>query len=144
MTKRPAETGFELQVNKFRRIRRILGSDTQFVHVSELRRAGISPRVFEYAALETDMEKVPIHRVWFLSRSCDRDPLLFRVPDHFGASGKLVAKFRESPRSNYLDVGSQGRGRELEPDLIVSFAGGAMSNRRNTFSARNLHHPLGD
>src|ERR1700746_3663788 len=100
MTKRPAETGFELQVNKFRCIRRILGSDTQFVHVSELRRAGVSPRVFEDAALETDMEKVPIHRVRFLGGSCNRDPLLFRPLDHFGTSGKLFAKIREPPWSN--------------------------------------------
>src|SRR5205814_10528857 len=56
---------FKMKLDIFGLVRRILGRHAQLIHVTRFWSAGIEPRIFQHPALETNVEKVAIHRVRF-------------------------------------------------------------------------------
>ena len=59
---------------------------------------------------------------------CDRDLMLLGEFDQLGARREVPF----APRGDHLHVGLEGVVGELEPHLIVAFAGGAVRNRIGT------------
>ena len=70
--------------------------------------------------------------------------LLLAVGDHLGAARELVAEPGVAPGGDDLQFGREAGGGQLEADLVVAFAGGAVGDGLGLFLPGNLNHALGD
>ena len=66
------------------------------------------------------------------------------VGDHLGAAGELVPEPGVAPRGDDLQLGREAGGGQLEADLVVAFAGGAVGHGLGLFLRGDLDHALGD
>src|SRR5207244_4146709 len=83
-----------------------------------------APWVLENAAFVADMEKIAVGAVGFGLADRDRDVEFLRI----GNTIRTGLEFPVSPRGDHLDVGLQGIISQLETDLVISLAGGSMSD----------------
>ncbi len=90
------------------------------------------------------MEQVAIHGIGLLGGGLHVDLVLGAVGDHFGAAGEFVAVGLDAPRGDDLEIGGEGGGGQLEADLVVAFAGGAVGDGAGPFLQGDLDHALGD
>ena len=66
------------------------------------------------------------------------------VGDHLGAAGELVPEPGVAPGGDDLQLRREAGGGQLEPDLVVAFAGGAVGDGLRLFLRGDFDHALGD
>ncbi len=101
---------------------------------------GARPGIFEHASLVGDVHQVGIHRVRGLRRGRNRDAVFRGVGHQIGTALHVPLP----PRCDDLDFGLEGIGRELESDLVVALAGGAMGDGIGAESFGGLHQSSGE
>src|SRR6185437_15539647 len=131
-------TVLELDLDIFRLVGRGLGRDA--AAIDEL--LGLDPRVFEHFAFGRNVQQVGVGRERRLAAlvARDRNLMFLGVLDQFGPRGQIPF----APRRDHLDVGLQRVIGQLEPNLIVAFAGRAMRHRVGADLLRDLDLALGD
>lgn len=112
--------------------------------VAILHIAGVEPRVFQNAGLIADVQEVAVHGEGLFRARLDGDLFLFAVGDHFGTARELGAETLVTPGGDDLEVRGESGGGELEADLVVAFAGGAVADGGGAFELGDLDHALGD
>ncbi|OPZ76375.1 MAG: hypothetical protein BWY77_01916 [bacterium ADurb.Bin431] len=105
---------------------------------------GTEERVLEDAGLMADMHEVFVLAVGFGDRGLDRDGPFFGKGDHIAAPLELGEEFRILPGRDDLNVGLEGVVSQLEADLIVALAGGAMRDIMRSLPGGDLDLTLGD
>ena len=128
--------GLELDLDRGRHVRRLLGRPGQEEHL--LRRLG--PRVLEDPALVGDVEEVPVHRVRPRRRRRDRDPVALGI----GHEVRARAEVPVPPGGDDLELGRQGRVGQLEAHLVVALAGRAVGDRVRALGPGDLDLRLRD
>ena len=66
------------------------------------------------------------------------------IVDHLSTTWKLFAEALLAPRGDHLEIGREGRRRQLEAHLIIPLPCGTMGNGISPLRACDLHHALGD
>src|SRR5579885_1267451 len=97
-------------------------------------------RIFKNAAFIADVHQIGVHRIRLFDCDWNGDAMLLGVYNQFDAPGEIPLP----PGSDNLQMRSQGFDGELEPDLIVSFAGSTMRDGITTFFQRRGDHALGN
>ena len=98
------------------------------------------PRILEHAALKTHVQQIGIGRVGLLWRCRHIDAVGTGVGLEVGPT--LHVPF--TPGGNHFDVGVEGHGVQLEADLIVSLAGGTVTDGIGAGLGGRLDEALGD
>ena len=98
------------------------------------------PRVLEHSALVRDVHQVGVHGVGGLGRRGDGDTVGLGVGQKVGPTLEVPLP----PGRDDLDVGFQRVGRQLEADLVVALAGGAVGDGIGAEALGGLHHSAGD
>ncbi len=88
------------------------------------------------------MEKIPVHAVGFGFRDRDINAVCGRIIDHFIARGQLP--LIHLPGGNDLYGGVERPECELEPHLVIPFAGCPVCNSLGTFCTCYLDDLLCD
>ena len=97
---------------------------------------GLGPRVLQDAALEADVQQVAVHASRASLRHRHRDVVLLGVVDQLGRG-----EFRSHSRQGAMTLmsGFEGVGGELEADLVVALAGGAVGDGVGALRGGDLH-----
>ena len=117
---------------------RVLGRHRAGVHRLNRR----DPGVLQGAAFVGDVQQVGVGRVRRLPPRPGRDRNLV-LPRVFQQRRARV-EIPFAPRCDHVDVGIEGVIGELEPDLVVALAGGAVGDRIRAQRCRDLDLALGD
>ena len=133
---RDAVAGLEIELDVLRLVRRLFRRDAEQEHV----RGRLDPRVLQDAALEADVEQIAVGAVGLLRADRHGDALRLRVVDQVGAALEIPV----APRGDDLQVGRERGEGQLEADLVVALAGGAVGDGVGLFQARDVDHALGD
>ena len=104
-------------------------------------RAGV-PGIFQDAAFEGDMEQVAVHAVGFRGGGFHGDAVLVGIFDHFAAGMEFPVGI--APGGDQLDIRFHGIGGELETDLVIALAGGAVADGVGVFLADDFDQFLAD
>ena len=112
--------------------------------VAILHIARIEPGVFENTGLVADVQEVAVHGEGLFRAGLDGDFFVVAVGDHFGTAGELGAETLVTPRGDDFEIGGEGGGGELEANLVVAFAGGAVGDGVGAFCLGDFDHALGD
>ena len=129
----------EGQLDRGRRVRGLFRRDRPAPH----RLLGLGPGILEDTALVGDVQQVGVHRVGRLRAllcEVDRDAVLLRIVHQLLARQQVPL----APGRDDLDVGLEGIGTELEADLVVALAGGAVGDGVGAGLDGDLDQPLGD
>ncbi len=135
---------FEEQLHVFGFIGSFFGGDAEDIHVSIVFTRGVVPRVFEDSALETDVEKVPVHAVGLFDGGLHGDVVLGGVGDHFSPAGEFLAKTLLTPRGDDLDTGGEGGGGEFKTNLVVPFTCRSVGDGIGSVFNRGADHAFGN
>ena len=107
-------------------IRSLLGRYAQRKHL----RGGRLPGIFQHAAFITDMEEVPVGAVRFFLGRRYRDAVFFCKRHQHGS--RIQIPFPPGGDDFYLGI--QRQVAQLKTDLIVAFAGGAVTDGIRPFA----------
>ena len=135
------ETGsprFEADLDHRRLVRRVLGRDRALVDIF----GRLDRRVLEHLPLGRGVEEVGVDRERGFAALVlrDRDLVLLGEVDQLLAAGELPF----APRRDDPDVGLERIIAELEADLVVALAGGAVADRVGADRPGDLDLALGD
>ena len=127
---------FEFDFDIFGLVRSILGTDGELVHLFR----GLGPGVFQDVPLEGDVQQVAIRAPGKFLAGRHRDAVLFRIFFQGGAAfhGPLAPGSDDLDRRVEVVVG------DLEANLVVALAGGAVGNGVGAFLGGDFHLRLGD
>ena len=102
----------------------------------------LGPGILKGAALEGDVEEVPVHGIGLLRGDVDGDLVLPGVVDEVRPG--LECPVGGTPWRDELDCGIQRVCGEFEADLVVALAGRAVADVLGAFLAGDFHEVLGD
>ena len=134
----------EIQIHVFRLVWSILWADAQFIHILVFGGRGVQPGILQDASLIGDVEQVSVHGVGLARTRFHGDIFLGTVGNHLLTTGKGFSEFCIAPRSNHLQIRSQGSHGQLKADLIIALACGSMRDGLSVFLARYLDHSFGN
>ena len=126
------------QLDVGRGVRRVFRGSGPLPHVFFV----LGPGIFQHAAFVGDMQEVGVHRVrrLLLAVALDRDAVLLGIV-HQLLAGQQVPL---APGRDHLDAGLQRVGAQLEADLVVALAGGAVGDGVGAGLVGDLDQALGD
>src|SRR5713226_7639226 len=133
---RNRRAGFKSDFDFFGFVRSFLRGNDPLPHRFVRRVRGI----FELAAFVAEVPDVTVAAVDIFFALLDGNVVLLRVSNGIFAGIDVPL----APRSNNLNVGSNGFVRQFESDLVVAFAGAAVREAVGTELERNFRLALGD
>ena len=134
----------ELEFSVLGLVRSVFWGDREFEHGLVRRVESVHPRVLEDTSLERNVQEVAVGGVRLLGAGFDRDLVISAISDHLGATGEVLTEGFIAPRGDDFEIRGESRAGELKANLVVTLAGGAVSDGGGAFLASDLDHAFSD